>query len=111
LAREGNLQGILEDLRSDELRESNIVWVEDIIDKTKPVIDLEERRKANDLTGDFLRLVDEYRNSPTKREDLLKELDELYMDRRGKKWIDRPNDATLLEWLDLVETVGLDYLL
>jgi len=111
LAREGNLQGILEDLRSDELRESNIVWVEDIIDKTKPVIDLEERRKANDLTGDFLRLVDEYRNSPTKREDLLKELDELYMDRRGKKWIDRPNDATLLEWLDLVETVGLDFLL
>ncbi len=111
LAREGSLQGIIEDLRSEERGEPNIVWVEAIIDKTKPVIDLEERRKANDITGDFLRLLDEYRNSPSKREDLMKDLNALFLDRRGKRWIDPLGDATLLEWLEQVETVGLDYLI
>ncbi len=111
LTREGSLQGIIEDLRSEERGERNIVWVEAIIDKTKPVIDLEDRRKANDITGDFLRLVDEYRNSSSKREDMMKDLDVLFSDRRGRRWIDRPDDANLLEWLEQVETVGLDYLI
>lgn len=111
LAREGSLPGIIDELRSDERQEETFVWVEAVIDNTKPEIDLIERRKANDLTGDFLRLVDECRNSPDKRRELMNEMDVLFSDRRGRRWFDPMDDATLLEWLERVESVGLDYLI
>jgi predicted phosphodiesterase len=58
LARPGALRDLLADVRADALDREPWVWVDRIADRTRPAIDLDALRDAEDLAGDLMRLSD-----------------------------------------------------
>ncbi len=109
LQRSG-LDGIAQDL-NEELGERHSVWVESIIDLTRPDIDIDARRKSEDFVGDFLRAIDEARKDARMREELKDALEPLLGHGSARKYLDRPDDEQMLRWLDEAEVHGLDALL
>lgn len=49
------------------------VWTEAVLDETRPEVDLDERREAQDFLGDFLRLSQEIRSNPERLRELAQE--------------------------------------
>jgi exonuclease SbcD len=102
---------VVEDL-TERLREAGLegeaqVWVEQILVRTSPAVDLEARRQAADFLGETLRVVDLYRQQP---EELLPFLAELYEDRRGHRALERPGGEELLQLIRDAENICLEEL-
>ena len=110
LSRASVLNDITGDLRNWEALEGDFVWVESLRASTKPAVDLEERRKAEDFVGDFLRTVQEARENPEVFEALKSALDPLFNDSRAHKVLSQPTDERMHEWLDAAEVYAFDAL-
>jgi hypothetical protein len=110
LARKGILDDITADLRQSETLQGNFVWVESIIDDTRPDINIDERRLSEDFVGDFLRMTQEARENPESLSALRTALKPLFEHGRGRAYLSQPDDDQLLAWLDMAATYGLDAL-
>jgi len=73
-------------------------------------VNLDERRKAQDILGDCLRLVNEYRGDPARRTALQDQLNTLYGHALCSKFLNPPSDEELLSILDDAEVLCLDKL-
>lgn len=76
--------------------------------KTRKEIDFDERREADDHVGDFLKYVEEARNSHRLRKDILQELKELYDNPRAKQFLISLDENSLLKLIDRAEQYGYD---
>ena len=101
-------------------------WIESIHDRTRPVVDLEARRTADDFMGDLLRRLgatrrvlagdgvgeDEDLGGVPRVEELHRLLDELYANQRARRFLHgaRPDAARLSALLDEAETILVDRL-
>ncbi|MEN6357873.1 MAG: DNA repair exonuclease [Armatimonadota bacterium] len=110
LARKAILEDITDDLRQSESLHGDFVWVESIIDETRPDINIDERRLSEDFVGDFLRLAQEARQNPDRLAGLRSALQPLFEHGRAHAYLSRPSDDRLLEWLDAAALYGLDAL-
>ena len=118
--------GYLEDRRSllnEQLPLAEpLVWIESIVDQTRPEIDLEARRRAQDFVGDFLRVTDTARRAAISTDPATYErwqgrlrgaVAPLYDAPRARRYLaaHRPDDDALSgELLDAAETLALDLL-
>ena len=121
--------GLLEDVRG-EAREGlsstePFAWIESLRDHTRPEVDLEERRKADDFVGDLLRRLDATRTRVTHDDagdpnipgtltpdDIDTVVDGLYASNRARKYLRhvRPGAAGISRSLDEAESLLLDRL-
>jgi exonuclease SbcD len=108
LRRPGVGEDLTERLRETGLEGDTPVWVERILVRTGPPIDLKARRQAADFLGETLRVVDRYRRQP---EELIPFLAELYEDRRGCRALEKPGREELLELIGNAENICLEELL
>jgi len=111
LQRPGYLDDLAEQLRRFGMSLSPLVWPADFRLRTGPEIDLEARRRAEDIVGDCLRLIEQYRSDEGRRHDLSKCLDDLFNSRAVSRYLDRFDDETLREMLKSTQSVLLDELL
>lgn len=111
LRRPGYLDDLSERLRQYGRQLDPPVWVETVAAKTRPPVDLDARRRAEDIVGDCLRLFEEYRQDPARRGGLTSHLADLYHDPRLRPFLSPPDDVDLLGLLDEAETLCLDHLL
>jgi hypothetical protein len=81
--------------------------VEKIVQRTNSAIDLAARRRSVDFLGEVLRLIDDARQQPAHLAELL---GELYQDRRGRRFLEKPGEGDLLELLNEIENLCLDEL-
>ncbi|MHB1132950.1 MAG: metallophosphoesterase family protein [Chloroflexota bacterium] len=110
LRRPNYLAQLRETLRQFGRERDPLVWVEALALETRPAIDLAQRRQAQDLLGDCLRLVEEYRGDAAKRATLHNALKTLWEHKLGANLLERPDDAALLGLLDEAEMLCLDKL-
>jgi DNA repair protein SbcD/Mre11 len=132
LARAGMLDDVLAAARDGLGTAEPFAWIESLRDRTRPELDLAERRKADDLTGDLLRRLDAMRRELSRADgdgvadsaeaavetgvpsvtDVDKALDELFANSRARKYLKdvRPDAAGVAVLLDEVETLLLDRL-
>jgi DNA repair exonuclease SbcCD nuclease subunit len=110
LMRKGILDDITADIRDREVLQGNFVWVESIVDDTRPDINIDERRQSEDFVGDFLRLAQEVRDNPDRLADLRSVLSPLFEYSRARSYLTQPDDDQIVEWLDLATAYGLDAL-
>jgi exonuclease SbcD len=122
--------GFLDDLRAaaqDRLGLTHpFAWIESLRDRTRPAVDLEASRRADDFMGDLLRRLDATRRVlgggarggegdpegvPT-LEELDRLLDELYANQRARRFLQgpRPGPTRLSALLDEAETILVDRL-
>ena len=85
-------------------------WINEIIVETRPDVDIDQLRAAQDSRGDFLRLCQDARDDPAQRHSLMECLQPLF-ERRDLHGI-LPDPADRMDaWIDRAEAVGLDLLL
>ena len=98
------------------------VWVESLVDETRPQVDLESRRLAQDFVGDYLRVTDAARRAALSTDpelhdrwrDVLRDaVSPLFDAPRARRYLApvRPEDEELSgELLDEAERIGIDLL-
>lgn len=101
------VEDLTERLRLKGLELTPPVVVEQIQVQTNNPIDLDFRRKSADFLGEVLRLVENTRDKPTRLQEMISEL---YNDRRGRKFLQTPEEGELLEILSEVESMCVDEL-
>jgi exonuclease SbcD len=123
--------GIAEDVRS-AAREGlgtaePFAWIESLRDHSRPDVNLEERRKADDFVGDLLRRLDTTRTQLTQSADdesdpdapaaidadaIDSMLSDLYAHSRARKYLkaSQPDTTEVAQVLDEVEAILLDRL-
>lgn len=87
-----------------------LVWVDAIDVQTRPAVNLDERRKAQDVLGDCLRLAEEYRGDSARRAGLMEQLKSLYGHSLFSKFLKPPGNEELLSILSDAEVLCLDKL-
>ena len=84
------------------------IWLDRVEDRTRGIIDVEARARGEDFVGDFLRIVRGYSENPDKRDALRERLNGLFGHRVGKKYLQMPDDETLIALLEEAQTRCLD---
>ncbi len=123
-------RGVRDDLRAEAQDRLGLAepfgWIESIRDRTRPAVDLETRRQADDFVGDLLRRLDATRRVLAGDEppedgtvdgvpiaaDIERVVDDLYANQRARRPLQgaRPDAARLAELLDEVEATLVDRL-
>ena len=86
LRRDKAVEQLQERLRERLAGREPFVWVQRLSAETRPVVDLEERRKREDLLAEVLTIAREYREEPGAMDRLLEEaLSELWSNARVEK--------------------------
>lgn len=111
LHRAGYIEDIVTQLRDYGLGLVPFVWLDSINTRTQPEIDIDMRRASEDIVGDCLKLIQEYRDNTKNQETLREYLSDLYNDRRCRQYIKMPEEDELLSMLDAAESLCLDKLL
>ncbi len=102
---------LAEPLQDGEPERPDFVWVESIQNRTRPPLDLAQRRLVQDFVGDFLNAAQHLRdqeNPGNLIRDLLKQRPE---HRVIAAALERLEEAELLSILDDAEIFGVDHLL
>lgn len=79
----GALSALVEDAREEALGLDPWVWLDRVRDRTRPAIDLEALRSADEFTGDVVRLVDELIADATSGDEFVAEIAGPLLDRVG----------------------------
>ncbi len=119
LRRSGIAEDVLATARESLGTVEPFAWIESLRDRTRPDIDLEERRKADDFVGDLLTHLDETRSRLAQdaaeapaAEELDGALDDLFGHSRARRYLrsSRPSAAEVARLLDEAEALLLDRL-
>jgi len=111
LQRSNYVQDLIAQLREFGRELDPLVWLDTIETQTRPAVDIEARRQAQDIVGDCLRLIEQYRADSACRSSLKDTLKKLYEDRRCGKYLEMPDDEELVSLLDDAEVLCLDKLI
>ncbi|MEA2074378.1 MAG: DNA repair exonuclease [Euryarchaeota archaeon] len=111
IARKGVLDDILKDLREDEEREKQFVWIESIEDNTNPEIDRKSLLERKDFIGDLVKLFEEFSHDKTKIAELKDSLAPLFTSPGGRKLLEPVDDEHFLDLIKRAETLCLDKLM
>lgn len=68
----GALAALLSEVRADAMDAEQWVWVDRVRDHTRPPIDLDVLRSAEDFAGDIVRMADEYLTDPARAEEFVR---------------------------------------
>lgn len=111
LNRSGELEGILSELRERQGSGMPQVWIDRLEDRTRPLIDLEKRRRSDPF---LVGLLDEFETLLTglssSREEILSGLGELYGNPRVRKNLSEPDESRLRELIERARTICVDRL-
>jgi DNA repair protein SbcD/Mre11 len=112
LARKIDLErDLAEPLHEGEPERSDFVWVESIRNRTRPPLDLAQRRRVQDFVGDFLSAAEDLRtgeHAGAQVRDILTQRPELRLIAAA---VEHLTDDELLAILNDAETLGMDLLL
>lgn len=111
LTRPNACRDLLDQLHAIGAQRSPFLWIEKLVLRTRPNVDLEARRGTPDFLGDLLRLIDGIRQSPDEMAGLRRELTDLYEHARASKFLTMPSDDALRTMLDEAESRCADLLL
>ena len=111
IARKGVLDDILKDVRENEEREKQFVWIESIEDNTNPEIDRKSLLERKDFIGDLVKLFEEFSHDKTKIAELKESLDPLLTSPGGRKLHEPLDDEHFLDLIKRAETLCLDKLI
>jgi len=111
LSRSGATTELLGELHNLGADRDPFVWVEKLLVRTRPEVDLAARRESKDFLGNLLCLFDQVRSSPEEIAGLREALGELYENSRAKRVLDLPDDDALLGLLEEAEARCVDLLL
>ncbi|MBM4273255.1 MAG: DNA repair exonuclease [Deltaproteobacteria bacterium] len=98
-------------LREGEGDRPDFVFYESIVNRTRPALDLAQRRLVQDFVGDFLSAAEAIRQGDNPQETLREVLMGRPESRAMLHQLEQLNEAGLLEILENAETLGLDLLL
>jgi DNA repair exonuclease SbcCD nuclease subunit len=110
LQKSSYAEDVLEHMRECGQGLDPLVWVMDLKDKTRPPVDRDARREAEDVVGGLLRLVDELRESPDEMDSPPECLQPLYEHRDTEEYLHELSEGDLMELLDEAEACCLDWL-
>lgn len=122
LARRGYIEDRRTLLNEELPLDEPFAWIESLVDETRPQIDLEARRQAQDFVGDFLRVTDVARRAAIStdpelhdrwRDSLRDAVAPLFDAPRARRYLAsaRPGDEELTgELLDEAERIAIDLL-
>ncbi|MCZ6766209.1 MAG: DNA repair exonuclease, partial [bacterium] len=111
LSRPNAARDLLDELHNLGTARTPFIWVEKLVLRTRPQIDLDARRGAQDFLGDLLRLVNDIRHSPGEMAELQGVLADLYEHGRASKILHSPDADALRTLLDEAESRCADLLL
>ncbi len=111
LSRPNAARDLLDELHNLGTARTPFIWVEKLVLRTRPQIDLDARRGAQDFLGDLLRLVNDIRRSPDEMAELQGVLADLYEHGRASKILHSPDADALRTLLDEAESRCADLLL
>jgi exonuclease SbcD len=103
LIRQNASRELLDELHNAGTQRRPFIWVEKLILQTRPNVDLDARRGAQDFLGDLLRLIDGIRHSPDEIAGLRLVLTDLFQHGRAGKILEPPDDDTLRSLLEEAE--------
>ncbi len=106
LAKEGVLNDIVTHLREEEI--SSSVWIEQLVDNSRRLIDRNMLLKRNDFTGDIVRLVDELSVHEKSLESIEKSLEPLFASTRAKKILKKIDHEELTDLINQAEDILLN---
>ena len=89
--------------RSRGIERSPFIYIEQLLRKTQPAINLNSRRAGQDFLGELLRLIEEMRRSPEQLDEVSDVLNELYQHARAKRLLDAVDERAMRELLDEAE--------
>jgi DNA repair exonuclease SbcCD nuclease subunit len=98
-------------LQAGEANRADFVWVEAVQNRTRPPLDLEQRRGVQDFVGDFLNAAALLREQDQPRARLLEILRQRPEHRVIARQLESLSQEELLEILAAAEALGLDQLL
>ena len=116
LSRPGVTDDVLGEARESLGTAEPFAWIESLRDHTRPDVNLEERRLADDFVGDLLRRLDATRDrlteDPAEVHRNHARPDHLHAHSRARKYLkaSRPDTAEVAQILDEVEAMLLDRL-
>jgi len=106
LAKEGVLNDIVTHLREEEI--SSSVWIEQLVDNSRRLIDRNMLLKRNDFTGDIVRLVDELSVHEKSLKSIEKSLEPLFASTRAKKILKKIDHEELPDLINQAEDILLN---
>jgi exonuclease SbcD len=111
LRRAGYQEDLLQTIRETGRGLAPLVWVDRIDVQTRPAIDLEARRRSEDIVGDLLRLVAACKENPASSGALQEHLKTLYDHPTARRHLEMPDTQELVVLLEEAESLCLDKLL
>jgi len=111
LRRPDQVQDLAALLREGETERADFVWVESLSNRTRPPLDLAQRRLMQDFIGDFLNAAEEIRSAENPGSALHRVLSKRPEQRVITEDLDVLSDTGWLEILNDSEILGLDLLL
>ena len=110
MLRKRGTEEFTEHLREQLAGEQPFIWVDRIEDRTRPDIDIEARLQGEDFVGDFLRIVQRYKEEPEKLMQLRAQLAPLFEHRLGRKYLEMLSAEELSVLLDEAQHRCLDHM-
>ena len=101
---------LLDELHNLGTARKPYIWVEKLVLRTRPTVDLDARRGAKDFLGDLLQLIEDVRRSPAELTALRGALADLYEHGRASKILDPPDEDAILAMLRQAESTCVDLL-
>ena len=98
-------------LRAGETDRLDFVWVESLQNRTRPPLDLAQRRAVQDFVGDFLQAAEAIRTTENPGGALRQVLSQRPEHRAAARQLEGFSDDDLASMLDEAEALGLDLLL
>jgi len=102
---------LAEHFRQAESHRDDFVWVEEIVDRSTPPIDIAQRRQFEDFVGDFLRASHAIREEREPSDGVRKILATRNEYPKIVDALDEFSSDELAAMLEQAESIGLDYLL
>ena len=111
LTRPNACRDLLDELHALGSARSPFLWVEKLVLRTRPDVDLDARRGTADFLGDLLGLIDSIRQSPEEMAAIRDQLADLFQHTRARKLLTPPTEDALRTMLDEAESRCADLLL
>lgn len=99
-----------EELRRMGSELSPPVWIESVVQRTRPGIDVDERMKAEDVLADCLRIIADAREGKLSNDEIVQWLGDLLGHHQVRKYVDVPGQLELMEMLEASQSILLEEL-
>ncbi|MBN2403951.1 MAG: DNA repair exonuclease [Coriobacteriia bacterium] len=95
LARPGVLRDLTDEVRAEAMDGTPWVWVDRILDRTRPAIDLDQLRASEEFAGDLVRMADGLLADPVAAAEIVAELIGPVLEKGGTD-LAAPDPATVI---------------